>query len=202
VDNTSDANKPVSTAQATALGLKADKSGELSQFAATSSAELAGVLSDETGTGVFVRNVAPALTAPVVTGVADGSDAAAGIVGEYKTANATGVALTSTTNVNVTSLSLTAGDWEVEGVVVFTPAGTTVMQIQIGGVSTTSASLAAFQYFQLNNNNTSAGTGSAFPTPKVRVSLAAPATVFLVAQGVFTTSTCTVGGKINARRVR
>lgn len=44
------------------------KSAPLSQFATTSSAQLAGVLSDETGSGVVVFNVAPALTNPVVTG--------------------------------------------------------------------------------------------------------------------------------------
>lgn len=36
----------------------------LSQFASTTSAQLAGVLSDETGTGVFVRNISPSFTTP------------------------------------------------------------------------------------------------------------------------------------------
>lgn len=40
----------------------------LSQFAPTTSAQLAGVLSDETGTGVVVFNANPALTSPVLTG--------------------------------------------------------------------------------------------------------------------------------------
>jgi hypothetical protein len=268
VDNTSDANKPVSTAQATALGLKADKSGTLAQFASTTSSQLLGVLSDETGTGVavfnnapslvspvisgsataptqantdtstllattahvkslnlgqfasttsaqlaaaisdetgtgvFVRNVSPAINAPVITGVADGSNAGAGIVGEYVTANASGVSLTSGVSVNATSISLTAGDWDVSGVVVYSPAGTTILQLQYGGVSTTSASLGAFQYALYNNNNTNAGAGGAITTPTVRVSVAATTTVYLVAQGVFTTSTCTVAGLIRARRIR
>jgi hypothetical protein len=68
VDNTSDVNKPVSTAQATALGLKADKAASLSQFAATTSAQLQALLSDETGSGAAVFNVSPALTTPVITG--------------------------------------------------------------------------------------------------------------------------------------
>ena len=202
VNNTSDANKPVSTAQQTALNLKADKSGNLSQFAATTSAQLAGVLSDETGTGVFVRNISPALTAPVITGDVSAVAAGAGIVGEAVTNTASGIALTTTTTVNITSISLTAGDWDVTGVVGFTPAGTTVMQIQYGGISTASATLQTFQYFQLNNNNTSAGTGSQFPTPTVRINVSATTTVFLVTQAVFTTSTCTAAGKIVARRVR
>ena len=41
---------------------KADKLGKLSQFASTTSAELAGVISDETGSGKVVFSVSPALT--------------------------------------------------------------------------------------------------------------------------------------------
>ena len=40
--------------------------GKLSQFAATTSAELAGVISDETGTGVLVYNISPSLTTPAL----------------------------------------------------------------------------------------------------------------------------------------
>lgn len=48
-----------------ALDAKGDKSGKLSQFASTSSTELAGVLSDETGSGGgFVRATSPTLTTP------------------------------------------------------------------------------------------------------------------------------------------
>jgi hypothetical protein len=54
----------------------------LSQFAATTSAQLAGVISNETGTGLLVFNNAPALTSPVLTtpvlGVAAGTSLALG----------------------------------------------------------------------------------------------------------------------------
>jgi len=43
----------------------------LSQFAATTSAQLAGVISDETGTGVLVFNIAPLLKDPVHADTAD-----------------------------------------------------------------------------------------------------------------------------------
>jgi hypothetical protein len=42
--------------------------GNLSQFAATTSAQLLGVISDETGSGALVFNVSPALTTPVISG--------------------------------------------------------------------------------------------------------------------------------------
>jgi len=66
VDNTSDANKPVSTATQTALNQKANNSGTLAQFAATTSAQLLGVISDETGTGSLVFATSPTLVAPAL----------------------------------------------------------------------------------------------------------------------------------------
>lgn len=45
----------------------AKSSNKLSYFASTTSAELASVISDETGTGVLVYNNAPSITSPVLT---------------------------------------------------------------------------------------------------------------------------------------
>lgn len=47
----------------------------LSVFAATTSAQLAGVITDETGSGLLVFGTAPTLSAPVITGAADASGA-------------------------------------------------------------------------------------------------------------------------------
>ena len=66
----------------------------------------------------FYQSIADRLNA-VGTGVTDGSDAAAGHVGEYLVASATGVALVSNNVANVVSLDLTAGDWDVSGNVDF-----------------------------------------------------------------------------------
>lgn len=43
--------------------------GKLSQFAATTSAELAGVISDETGSGALVFGTSPTLTTPVIASI-------------------------------------------------------------------------------------------------------------------------------------
>jgi hypothetical protein len=43
--------------------------GKLSQFAATTSAELAGVITDETGTGALVFGTSPTLTTPVISSI-------------------------------------------------------------------------------------------------------------------------------------
>lgn len=52
------------TAPAVFLSGLAPKAGKLSQFAATTSAELAGVVSDETGSGALVFATSPSLTTP------------------------------------------------------------------------------------------------------------------------------------------
>jgi len=46
----------------------AQTDGTLAQFAATTSAQLAGVISDETGSGALVFGTSPALTSPTMTG--------------------------------------------------------------------------------------------------------------------------------------
>jgi hypothetical protein len=64
VDNTSDVNKPVSTATTTQLNLKAAKTDNLSVFAATTSLQLKTLLSDETGSGAAVFAADAALVSP------------------------------------------------------------------------------------------------------------------------------------------
>lgn len=188
--------------QANATSTYATKAGTLAQFAATTSAQLAGVLSDETGTGVAVFNISPAITTPVITGVTSGAATATGKVGEHLTASAATVSITSGSTINVVTLPLTAGVYEINAVVLFTPAGTTVMQGEYGGVSTTSATLAAFQYFQYTNNNQAAGQGIQLPTPMVYVNQASSFTAYCVASAAFTVSTATVSCKIDALRVQ
>jgi hypothetical protein len=123
-------------------------------------------------------------------------------IGEEIKATGSGIALNNgAPAVNVTSISLTAGDWEVTGIVTFSPAGTTTMSEQAAGISTASATLTANQYHDFLMA-VSAGAGNpAVPTPAVRINVSATTTVYLVAFGRFAVSTCTVGGVIRAKRV-
>lgn len=64
-----------------AFALAALKSGNLSQFAATTSAQLAGVISDETGSGALVFGTSPTMTTPKATstiGVGNATPSASG----------------------------------------------------------------------------------------------------------------------------
>lgn len=140
--------------------------------------------------------------------------AKAGCTGEYITgAVATpGVSLTSPTAANVgagTNLALTAGDWDVWGQIYFLPAATTTINILSGGVGTATGTLPAlttgFQaIFSQVSTTTAPGAvtiGLTLPTNRMMIA-AGGATVYLVAQSTFATSTMTAYGNIFARRIR
>ena len=150
-----------------------------------------------------------------ILGTTTNNNAAAGYVGEFITstvASGSAVTLTTATTANVTSISLTAGDWDVNGAVDYIFAATTsVTQLQ-AGVSLTSATLAgqAGGAGLGTDPTVSLAQPAAVPTAlpyvqmiaPVRVSIAATTTVFLVSQAVFTVAACTAFGTIRARRVR
>jgi hypothetical protein len=133
--------------------------------------------------------------------------AAAGNIGEYVSStvgSGSAVNVTSGVAANVTSISLTAGDWDVEGVVALSPAGTTVTTRANAAISTTSAtlpSLGSLGYTRASGTQET-GVTTAMSTGTVRLSLSATTTVYLVAAAVFTTSTQSAYGSIRARRMR
>lgn len=139
----------------------------------------------------------------------DGSGApSAGNIGEQiRSAIATGsaVSLTTATAADVTSIALTAGVWDVSGVVEFTAAGTTTVSAgQFASVNTTSATLGTLGDNSIEANwvdaNVQQGNCPVY-VPPYRLTLAAPATVYLVAQATFGVSTMDAFGRISATRV-
>jgi len=72
------------------------------------------------GTGNVVRATNPSITDPNIAGTTTNDSAAAGEVGEYVNSTITSgapVSFTSNQTKNLTSISLTAGDWDVWGIV-------------------------------------------------------------------------------------
>lgn len=148
------------------------------------------------------------------TGTTTNDNAAAGRPGEFITATVpvgSAVALATGVAANVTSISLTAGDWDVSGVVDHNIAATTSVTQINSGVSLTSATLASQAGGAgLGTDPTSTlsyaamvpGAGIVQGAPLVRISLAATTTVYLVAQDTFTLSTISAYGTLRARRVR
>jgi len=143
--------------------------------------------------------------ATAITGTNTNNVAAAGYVGEYLSAAVgagSAVALTTGTVVNVTTLSLTAGDWDVRGIAAFT--GTSAQcTSQSGGVNTTSATLPGATAGGVVGIATTAVLGNCiYDIAPTRFSLAATTPIYLVANATFTTGAASVYGQISARRVR
>lgn len=131
---------------------------------------------------------------------ATNDNAAAGKVGEFVTAtvlSGSAIALTSNTAANMTSVSLTAGDWDVMGTVLFSASGANVTLIE-AALSTASAGLPDVSQ-RLYNPVSQTAFGS--PVPMLRVSIAATTIVYLVVFATFA-SGCTASGAIYARRAR
>ena len=133
-----------------------------------------------------------------------------GQIGEYKSSSVlvgSAISLTTNTTTNITSISLSAGDWDVYGIGIF--AGdvlTTVDQLQ-ASITETSATLdtapgrigavigAGATLFNFG--------GAAFVNiGVVRKILSATTTIYLVEKPTFAVSTCTGYGIIQARRAR
>lgn len=133
-------------------------------------------------------------------GSSTNDSASAGYVGEYISSQvvyASAVSLTTATQKNVTSISLTAGDWDVSGQVGF--VASVAFQAVSAGINTTSATLPDFSLYS-NTNSASTTYSAAIVTQ--RISLSSTTTVYLVAEASFTTGTCTACGFIGARRLR
>ena len=158
---------------------------------------------------VFDSTQLNTVTSSKVTGTTTNDSAAAGLVGQYIESIATDtVAVTSTNYGDLTSISLTAGDWDVSAVVYWDNNGATWTIAQYG-ISTTAGNngvgLSAGENFISNAWASSATTptiltGSIAP---YRMSLASTTTVYLKYR-----STYSAGGpphsqgRLSARRVR
>lgn len=182
--------------------------GAIHTTAGTTGQMLVGVTSADPAFGntvstlVATSTITPSSTAGIV-GTTTNDNANAGSVGEYVTATGTAVPLSTTIPANITSISLTAGDWNVWGNVQFLPGVTTTQQGAQVSVSTTSATQSvAVGGFGVSAAAIPAGLSQAVAAPMLRISISSTTTVFLVATGTFSVSTETAQGFIAARRIR
>lgn len=144
----------------------------------------------------------------LVAGTTTNNNASAGNVGEFVSSTVafgSAIPLTTLVNANITSISLTAGDWEVWGTIATAPAAGTVQTFTVGSISTVSATIQTQPGTGANIALPfTANTGQTIVAPvgRTRLSLAATTTVFLVIQCTFTASTNAAYGYIAARRIR
>ena len=134
-----------------------------------------------------------------IVGTTTNNNANAGSIGEYITATAGPTGVSNATNTNITSISLTAGDWDVGGSAYFSPTGNNTFNI--AGSNSTSATLPAIpQYGQISV--ATSGANSSITIPQQRYSLSGTTTIFLVVQSGFSTGAVNVTGTLWARRRR
>lgn len=166
-----------------------------------------GVLgTPSSGTGT---NITAIPTANLLTSSTNDS-AAAGKIGEYvsgSTAVASPVSLTTNTAANITSISLTAGDWDVWGTIGFTGNSATLVTYLLGVATQTSATMTNADSFSSQIYGSSglavfAVAEQVFNIPQTRVSLSGTTTIYLVGQAGFSVSTASGFGRLHARRVR
>jgi hypothetical protein len=157
-----------------------------------------------TGSGTFSQ------TAGII-GTTTNNSASTGSVGEYADAFRGGfssISFTTGVPVNIESITLTAGDWDIWGNVAFqVDSGVTVLQAGVAGLSTTSGTLpgAANRIgfdFGTAGVVPAGGQGNAFNVKALRLLTSSTTTVYLVASADFTTSTCAGLGGLAARRRR
>jgi hypothetical protein len=136
---------------------------------------------------------------------ATNDNAAAGRAGEYLSSNITAAAsLTTATALNLTTLSLTAGDWDIEGSISFA-ASVATFTLLYACVSTTTLDLGQTDmtnpWARLQVTTVAGAQTTLTPVTK-RLSVAGGTTVYLVAYCVFGSGSATAIGILRARRVR
>lgn len=143
-----------------------------------------------------------------IPGTPTNDSASAGRVGQYVESvivSGSAVSLTTATPATVTSISLTAGDWDVDSVGSFVPAATTSQSqivVSISGTTNVLDTTPGKLGIITTPAFVSGGFQSQVSLPPYRLSLSVTTTVFMVAQSNFTVSTMTSYGIIRARRVR
>ena len=149
------------------------------------------------GISVQVRS-APA---PVASAAAD--NAAAGKVGEFITSNiasASSVSMPNNTTTDITSISLTAGDWDVYANVYFAITVSQAQELQ-WWINTTSATAPDNSFISSLYDNTAVFNSNGGMAPYRRINVSTTTTIYLTGF-VLTGGTVTACGNLSARRVR
>lgn len=178
-----------------------------------------------TGSTSTVRNTSPTLVTPVlgaatatsltfnpttggIVGTTTNDNAGTGKVGEVLNATAALQSVSPSNNIaiDITSIDLTAGDWEITGHAAYLPAAATTVTCLYASIGVTSATanntlgqFSGVNYPALVLGNT---VYSTVTIPSFRVSLSATTTYYLVGLTSFGVNTITVGGTMHARRLR
>lgn len=160
---------------------------------------------NSTGTGNVLQVSGVTVSSGQYPGETTTGSATAGNTGEFISSTVlqgSAVSLTTATPANITSISLTAGDWDVWGSIAIVPSST--VTIYEGWISTTSATIPTFPNngaITLMQLPFTSATQQIIPVGRERISISGTTTVFLSAAMTFA-GTCSSYGFIGARRAR
>jgi hypothetical protein len=197
-----------------ALGFFNDQTGTQTPAITVAGGAASGIsgITSTSGTGSWAHTGAFSATGTITPSTTNGvvgttlaDNANAGSIGEVITNTGTNVSLTTAVSANVTSVTLTAGDWDVNGSIAFNGTSSTSTSRVVGGLSTVSATLPAQPYYYQHQYGVGGFTSATLPNgsvPMQRINVSTITTVYLVAQATFTASTETATGVIIARRAR
>ena len=144
-----------------------------------------------------------------VIGTTTNNNAAAGSVGEFVSSVVlvgSAVAMTTAISKTITSISLTAGDWDIWGSIWTTTGAGTLTGYVSGAISLTTDTTPTTPAIGESGilDFTTVGAGYVFKKPitPTRASLSGTTTYYLVGESSFSASTLSMYGNIMARRVR
>lgn len=199
------------------------KANNLSDVASVATSLVNLGLGVPTGTGNVVRQTSPTLVTPSlgnataasltfspttngIVGTNTNDNASAGYVGEILSSVvpfSSAVSLTTNVAADITSISLSAGDWDVWGNMnlTFSTASGYGIFCWISLVSATAPDRSLLNGLSLNAAGTITATNG-INSPTQRISVNGPTTVYLSGEGAFTSGTCVACGGIYARRRR
>jgi len=133
-------------------------------------------------------------------GTTTNDSAATGYVGEFVSSLVQGVTVVASgTGTNLTSISLTAGDWNITGVLTLYGSGNRSFGISISTTSGVFNSGSRGLNFTWGTGDIVAGVGGV-SIPRIRASISSTTTYYL--NGIGSVSTDTYDGYITARRIR
>jgi hypothetical protein len=158
-----------------------------------------------TDTNIGLRLQGKGNCGATMQGFTNGNAIAAGYIGEIISQNvpsASGVSLTTSTWTQITTISLTAGIWDVAGNVGFSGSNNIgVAQAAISSGSLTKPDISSVTGYTLGGAPTFENSFSSSNVAIVRVNITATTTVYLGAQANFVSGSVTAYGNIRATRV-
>ncbi|MGU4696717.1 hypothetical protein K6L09_08625 [Burkholderia cepacia] len=120
-----------------------------------------------------------------------------GVLGEYFSSSTSGTSMTTATATNCASISLGAGDWDVQAIIQFNPSA--ALSSLATAVSTT-VSVPAFQSEQALSLAFTSGQTQILASPMQRIPLTSATTVYAIGVAGFSSGTVTCNGYLRARR--